>query len=90
MAIPHHESDQNPLLQRFRQELEGTAPTEYPHGKCCGEDEGLTVFKIATDRAHGVIRIEYSQPMKWVGLDLDAAIGLRDQLNARIKELTGP
>jgi hypothetical protein len=59
----------------------------YPHGKVSPNDLGETPLAIDVDFKNNVISIEFLQPTKWIGFNLESAIQLRDGLNAKIQEL---
>lgn len=88
MATSHHgEGRDNDLMRRFLDQVEGKAVREFPHGRVAADDEGATTYAIATDLKHGIIRIQFPVPTSWIGLDLESAVMLRDQLSHRIDEL---
>ncbi len=94
MTTPHHGVDGSPLepedqaaMRRFSEELKGTAGRGYPQGRLSGDDEGATAFAVAGDGRTGLLHIEFTKSIKWLGLDLDSAKRLRDVLTEKIKAL---
>ena len=49
---------------------------QYPKGRMSADDDGQTTITVASDiRAERVV-LKFVRPMDWIGLDLDASIGL--------------
>lgn len=74
-------------MQRLLNELQGKAERQWPHGRIAGEDDGESAYAIATDLERGVVRIQFTKPMQWIGLDIPSATALRDKLTEKINEL---
>jgi hypothetical protein len=90
MSVPHHEPESSRVLQElFASQAAGAARREYPHGRIGPDDDGALVYKIATDAAHGVIRVRFPKPVMEIGMDREAAERLRDDLTERLHELRG-
>lgn len=90
MATSHHGEDRSSdLMQRFLDEANGKAVREFPHGRVAADDDGASTYAIATDARHGIIRIQFPRPTSWIGLDVDTAQELVDQLSERLLELRG-
>ncbi len=91
MSFQHHgDSDsQRETMQRFIDELEGRAHRRWPNGRTGPDDDGELSYAITNDTQRGIIRIEFSKPTEWIGLDLAAAKQLRDSLTERILALRG-
>lgn len=93
MATSHHgpadDEHSKALMSRFIDELHGKSRREFPNGRLGADDDGATTYAIATDKKHGVIRMQFSKPTLWVGFDVEAAENLRDELNTRLLELRG-
>jgi len=87
MSSPHH-GEERELMERFGEEMERRARRRWPDGRVSADDDGMTAFGFAHDRKHHVLRIEFSKPIDWMGLDVDAATQLRDRLNTFITEET--
>ena len=92
MSSPHHHSEpqtpeQQALIRRFFDEASGAAEREYPNGRLGPDDDGTLTYAVAADRRHGVIKIVFSTPTGWLGLDIKAAEELRDTLTKKILEL---
>lgn len=88
MSLPHH-GEESELRRRFMDELAGRAQRRWPDGRVGPDDDGQLTFAIANDVAHGIIRIEFSKPTDWIGLDIAAAEALRDRLQQGIFALRG-
>jgi len=90
MSVPHHDSEsQRRLVELFAAQQAGAAPRSYPHGRMCAEDDGELAYKIATDDRRRVIRIKFPKSVCEIGLDVEAAEILRDQLTDRLHALRG-
>ena len=94
MSIEHHGAQQPPIdpteraaMDRILDEIMGKAERTYPHGRVSGDDLGEAAFAIAADPVHRIIRIQFTKPMTWLGLDLPTATKLRDLLAEKIREL---
>ncbi len=92
MSCQHHETgptnqEDDSARKRFIDELLGRSKREYPHGRIGPDDDGESAFAIAYDPVYKVIRVEFPTPMKWLALDLESAIKLRDILGAKLKEM---
>jgi hypothetical protein len=70
-------------------QIAGNAQRRWPKGKISKDDDGETAISIAADLNARVIRIQFSKPMVWLGLDLEEARYVRDVLNEKIAELEG-
>jgi hypothetical protein len=86
MSIQHH-GEESALQKRFLDELNGRAKRRWPDGRAGSDDDGELTFAIATDVPHGMIRVEFSKPTDWIGLNLEAAMAIRDRLEQGIVEL---
>lgn len=73
-------SSKESLLRAFNSQRAGTAPREYPDGRLSGDDDGELAFKIGSDPDKGVVVIEYSKPVVWVGMKPQHAIELAQAL----------
>ena len=78
MSSPHHSGetpnpDTQALFRRFIEEGMGTADRHWPQGRISGDDDGETTFAIAADPQTKIIRIQFTKPMMWLGLDADSA-----------------
>lgn len=89
MSIEHHgltPQEQN-AKQRLYDEIFGRAKLKWPHGQISNDDLGETAFAIAVDPEHNIVRIHFTKPMMWLGLDRKTAEAMRDLLDSKIKEL---
>lgn len=90
MSLPHHGGPEEQRLKaRLADQFLGMARREWPEGRVDGDDNGTLAFAIATDKKHRIIRIEFGKPVAWLGLDVQSAEELRDQLTQRLHELRG-
>jgi len=89
MSASHHSGDQNELVKRFLEQINGTARRQYPAGRMGAEDDGHLSYAMANDDRHQTIVIRFGKPIEWVGLGLTEAVELRDQLTERIAALRG-
>jgi hypothetical protein len=89
MSAQHHHSnpEEERLMRRFLDEAAGTANRQWPHGRISGEDDGETAFAIATDPQNKIVRIQFTKPMNWLGLDKDSALKLAAMLTEKAGEL---
>ncbi len=60
---------------------------QFPEGKAVVEDEGQSHFGIAVDPRARIIRIQFAEPVAWIGLDVESAKQLRDLLTSKISQL---
>lgn len=89
MSTPHHgfAPQDEAARQRLMDEIFGRASLKWPQGQISKDDLGETAFAIATDTMNKVIRIHFTKPIVWIGLDKESAIKLRDILTQKIEEL---
>lgn len=87
MSIQHHSPEENEATQRFISEIMKTSERKWPDGRLSGDDDGETAYAIAADPRNKIVRIQFSKPMCWIGLDVKAAKHLRDMLDEKLKEL---
>ncbi len=86
MSLSNHEPDHE-SEKRFIAEMLGAAKREYPAGRVGPNDEGLSTYAIAYDPTYKIIRIQFTTPMNWIGLELESAVQLYDALGAKLKEM---
>jgi len=90
---PHHESNpmrHSELLEMFsRQERTGLPEGSFSKGKMTPTDEGDLAYRIAADKPHQKIVIDFGKPVAWIGFDIEAATELRDHLTSLLLELRG-
>jgi hypothetical protein len=90
MGLSHHgDAEQLAHMRRLVEQIEGTAKRAYPAGRMGAEDDGALSYAMATDTRHGTIVVRFGKPVEWVGLGLEEATQLRDELTRRIMELRG-
>lgn len=87
MSISHHSAEEQAALERYVEEIMGKARVNHPEGRIHDHDEGETAYMIAADKAQGVVIIQFTKPMRWIGLPKKEATHLRDALTAKIAEL---
>lgn len=88
MSVQHH-SEESALHKAFLDELAGRAKRRWPDGRVGPTDDGELHYAVANDVQHQIIRIEFSKPTDWIGLDIEAARQLRDRLDDGIMALRG-
>lgn len=92
---PHHGSDYEQVRHRrmmdemFSRQIRGKMVREWPNGRAGGDDDGALMTRIATDFDKRIIRIEFAEPTNWVGLDIESAERMRNELTERILSLRG-
>lgn len=69
------------------EEFLGKAQREWPDKRVSGDDDGVTAFAIAVDPVHKIIRIQFTKPVNWIGLDLETAENLNLLLAEKIRDL---
>ena len=60
---------------------------QFPRGRAGDDDEGELRLAVATDHAHGIVRIAFGGPVTWVGLPADDARQLAQMLIEKADEL---
>lgn len=88
MSIQHHSPEESDAQRRMLAELLGNAQRRWPHKRISGDDDGETAFAIATDPQNEIIRIQFTKPMNWIGLDIQSAKNLHRLLGEKITELS--
>lgn len=91
MASQHHghDEEQTKLMQDYINEMHGKMKRRFPDSRVGPDDDGATTYAIASDPRHGIIRIQFTKPIVWLGLDRESAEQLRDSLDEKILELRG-
>ena len=90
MTVSHHgDHERLEAMQRFTEQIDGTARREYSAGRMGAEDDGDLSYAIATDDRHGTIVIRFGKPVEWIGLGIKEATELRDQLTDRLHAMRG-
>jgi hypothetical protein len=87
MSIQHHNPDDDSAQRRMIEEIIGQAQRKWPHGRVSGDDDGETAFAIAADPRYKIIRIQFTKPMNWLGLDVASAKQLIRLLTEKTEEL---
>jgi hypothetical protein len=87
MSISHHSAEEQAAMQRLVEEVMGRARVNHPEGRISQDDEGETAYMIAADKENGCVIIQFTKPMRWIGLPLKEATALRDALTAKIELL---
>ncbi len=92
MSISHHSENpgEREALDRFLSQIMGSTKREWPKGRISGEDDGVTAYAIAADPQRQLILIRFPKPMDWIGLGINEAMALRNQLDEKIGQLTKP
>lgn len=87
MSIQHHSAEDADARSRLLDEFLGKAVRNYPDRRLGHEDEGETAFAIAADLHHNIIRIQFTKPMNWLGLDVKSARHLSKLIAEKANEL---
>jgi hypothetical protein len=87
MSIQHHSSAEDAAIRRFINETMEVSEREFPHGQVSKDDEGETAFAVAADPKNKIVRIQFTKPMKWIGLDVESARVFKALLALKIAEL---
>lgn len=86
MSTSHHgNNDEN--ARRFMEQVTGTSRREYPAGRMGADDDGALAYAMATNDKTRTIIMRFPSPTEWIGLDVQAATELRDELDRRILAL---
>lgn len=88
MSIEHHSPEDAANRKRLIDEIFGHAQRKWPDGRISGDDDGVTAYAIAADPANRIVRIQFTKPMLWLGLDVKSARQLRDALDDKLSELS--
>ena len=90
MSFQHHnDKKQSDLIRRFIEQQTGSYQRQFPDGRLEANDDGELTYAITNDDRHQTIVIRFAHSTEWIGLDLTAAVELRDQLTERIAALRG-
>lgn len=91
MSLQHHGSPEEQLAiqRRFLEQITGTAKRDYPAGRMGADDDGTLSYAIANDDRHRVIVIRFGKAVEWIGLGVEDAERLRDELTERIMAMKG-
>lgn len=92
MSAEHHGENLNgdpELVKLFQDQERGRSVRRWPGGRMGAADDGQLAYAIATDLRIRAIMIKFPKPVEWIGLDLESAMQLRDQLTQRCLELRG-
>lgn len=66
----HRWSDkEREIINRYKDQIKGTAKREYPEGRHGPEDDGALVIAITADKKHGTVIISFGKPVEWIGLE---------------------
>lgn len=85
MSAEHHGIRGNPeVIRRFLDQCNGEVKREWPAGRMGGEDDGALSYAITTDQKNRTIVIRFGKPVEWIGLDVESAEQLRDELTKRL------
>ena len=90
MSTQHHgDGERSELMKRFMEQQTGEYMRKFPDGRTGADDDGELTYAIATDDKHRTIVIRFAHPTEWIGLNVEAATELRDQLTERLMALRG-
>lgn len=87
MSIQHHSPEEEERVRRMLDEIAGVAERKWPNGRISGDDDGETAFAIAVDPRHKIVRIQFTKPMNWIGLDVKSARQLAAMLDEKADQL---
>lgn len=88
MSFQHHVPERDSeIIKRMLSEMDSGVTNKFPNGKLDPDDEGAAHFGIVVDLESRVVRIQFSKPILWIGLDLDSAKKLRSLLDEKISQL---
>lgn len=93
MASSHHgepsqpSPEQEALMRRFIDQVDGKAKREYTHGRIGGEDLGTLAIAVAADKAHGTVILRFGKPVEWIGLSPKDVAGLVKMLIEKAREV---
>lgn len=87
MSIQHHSPEESEAQKRLLEEFLRTAERKWPHGRISGDDDGETAFAIAADPRNKIVRIQFTKPMDWLGLDAKSARHLAKLLTEKADEI---
>lgn len=88
MSASHH-GNESDNMQRFVDQINGTARREYPAGRMGAEDDGALVYAIAADVEKQRVVIRFGKRVEWIGLGVDELEALRDKLSEHLFLLRG-
>lgn len=81
----------DPEMEARRQgmidELSGKMPRSWPQGRISGGDDGQTHMAIAADLKAKIVRIQFTKPMDWLGLDPFSARQLAKMLIEKANQI---
>lgn len=60
-------------MRRFIDEVAGKAKLKWPFGRLGGDDDGESAFAVAADPKNQIVRIQFTKPMNWIGLNPEGA-----------------
>ena len=63
------------------------ATGKFPQGKASPDDEGELTIGIAVDHQQQLIQLDFGKPVKWLGLDKRAALGLAAAIAQKAAQL---
>ena len=86
MSIPHHSQEEFEAQRRFVEQVLQVQQPSFPQGELSKEDEGELAFAVACDVKGQVVKIAFTKPVAWLGLDLVSCRNmiklLQDKANA--------
>lgn len=88
MSIQHHDNpNEQAAMQRFIDEVRRDSERKWPHGRVSGDDDGESAFAIAADPLYRIVRIQFTKPMNWIGLDVQSARHMAKLLTEKADEV---
>jgi hypothetical protein len=78
------------LMDRIHRQVEGNAQRQYSQGRIGADDEGDLAIGIAADKDKQIVIIDFSKPVKWIGLAPKETNDLINLLLKKLKSLGHP
>lgn len=89
MSVSNHGHSNEDHSRRFIEEVFGVAKRQFPNGRIGAEDDGAMSYAVAADPKHGIVKIVFSKPTMWLGLDVASIDQLIDCLNEKKMVIRG-
>lgn len=94
MSTSHHgaapDPQQDAVMKRLLEQLEGRARREYSKGRINADDDGELAVAVAADKKHNRIIIDFGKNLSWVGLVPEEANALINILREKLGQLGAP
>lgn len=81
MGAAHHGGrDEQEMMRRLMDQLEGRAKRNYSEGRVGATDEGDLAIAVAADPAKGIVIIDFGKNLSWLGMGPEQAVHLAKML----------